>query len=199
MRPQFSRLLLILLLSAAASACGYRFQGSGSVLPADVQTVAVLPVGNNTTVTGIARDLEEALRTSFESYGVLRVVEQDERPDAVVKAKILKIDRNVKSVTGPSDVALEYDLVMTIAAELRRKNGQLLYTNPTLSAVETFASTSDVVVTSSSAFAQSGIDSSSLAGLESNELSRGAQRAALGDLVEEVARRLYLDAVASDF
>ncbi len=68
-----------------------------------------------------------------------------------------------------------------------------------MTASETFASTSDVVVTSSSNFSQGGIGSSSLGSLGSREVSRGQQREALSELVEEASRLIYEDAVAADF
>jgi outer membrane lipopolysaccharide assembly protein LptE/RlpB len=179
--------------------CGYRLQGSGTILPADIKTIAVSSVDNDTTEPGLGLELEEALRTTFDGYGVLKVVEPGSSADIVLKTRILDVDTQVKSVTGATDRALEYDLVMTISAELRRKNGQVLYANPKLKASESFASTSNVVVTSSSNFAQGGIGSASLQGLETNELSRGQQQSALNDLIEEVSRILYLDAVAADF
>ena len=35
------------------SACGYRLQGSGSVLPNDIKTISIKPVENTTTLSGL--------------------------------------------------------------------------------------------------------------------------------------------------
>ena len=187
------------LLCGATAACGYHFQGSGTILPEDIKTVKVRPVANDTTIQGIGLELEESIRSTFDSFGVLTVVDENEPADAVAEARIINVERRVRNVTGATDIALEYDLVMTVQAELRRSSGQVLYRNTRLQASQSFASTSDVVVTSSSQFAQGGIGANSLTGLESNELARGQERVALNDVIEQVSRRFYIEAVAADF
>ena len=183
----------------ALAGCGYNFQGSGTSLPDDVKTVAIAKVENNTIERGLGTQVEESLRSVFERYGALKVVEEENQADAVLQAKILGITTAVKSVTSSTDVALEYNLTMYIAAELKRSNGQILWLHPKLSASEPFASTSDVVVTSSSDFAQGGIGGDTLSGLESNEVARGQQKVALNEVVDEISRKLYLEAVAEEF
>ncbi len=56
-------LLALLVLTVA---CGYRFQGSGSILPKDINTVAIGLVDNETTIPGLGLELTEALRSEFE-------------------------------------------------------------------------------------------------------------------------------------
>ncbi|MCB0325591.1 MAG: hypothetical protein KDD69_18545, partial [Bdellovibrionales bacterium] len=141
----------------------------------------------------------ERLLSRFERYGAVKVVEPDEEADAELITKILGIETQVRDVTGDTDIELEQDIIMTIFAELRRRNGQILYRNPQLRVRDSFATTSDVVVTSSSSFAQGGISAESLGSLGSREVSRGQQSAALDDLLDEAARQLYLDAVAAEF
>lgn len=189
-------LLLCLLLAAG---CGYRLQGSGSILPPDVRTVYVGPIENETTEPGLSLELAEALRSEFERYGVVSVVDEESMADANLSGKISSLRTNVRSVTGSTDIELQVDLIMTVALELRRRNGQLLWRNRSLNTTETFASAASNVVTSSSAFAQGGIGAESLQGLGDREVSRGQKRQALSDLIEETSRLVYLDAVAADF
>lgn len=179
--------------------CGYQFQGSGTSLPADVKTLAVASVENETLDPGLGRDVEEALRTMIESFGALQLVENESEADAVMRAVVKGVDTRVRSVTGATDIALEYDLIITVAAELRRQNGQLLWRNRSVQASQRVAGTGDVVVTSGSDFAQGGISGQSLAGLEDKEVARGAGKAALNDLIEEISRKIYIEAVAEDF
>jgi hypothetical protein len=61
------------------------------------------------------------------------------------------------------------------------------------------ASVGNVVVTSSSDFAQSGIQGSTLDTLGSHEVARGQGQQVLDDLLDEASRKLYLEAVAADF
>lgn len=179
--------------------CGYTLQGSGSILPTDVRTVKIRMAENETTYPGLGPQFTEKLRSRFERYGTLKVVDPDEDADSELITKILSINTRVKSTTGDTDLALQMELYMTISAELKRKNGQILYRNTGLVAKETFASTSNVVVTSSSNFAQGGIGGDTLSSLGSREVSRGQEAEAVDSVMEESARRLYLDAVAADF
>ena len=183
---------------AGVFACGYTFQGSGSILPADVKTVSIRLAENDTTVPGLGPRFTEKLRSRFERYGVVKVLDAGEEADAELITKIDNIDIRTRDVTGNADIALELELIMNVTAELRRRNGQILYRN-TVNANETFAGVSDVVVTSNSSFAQGGIGSQTLGSLGSREVSRGQQDQALEDVMDEAARKLYLDAVAAEF
>lgn len=189
----------ILLAASLLSSCGYQFQGGGSKLPKDIQTVAVPPVKNDTSLLGLELKFTEQLRERFERYGVVQVVEKPEGADAILEASIRNVDTKTRNTTGRTDVQLETDITMTVTAELRRKNGQVLWRDTNITVTDAFASTGDVVVTSSSSFAQSGISAATLGGLGANEVSRGQQLEALDGIIEEVAQKIYLEAVASDF
>jgi outer membrane lipopolysaccharide assembly protein LptE/RlpB len=191
--------LSYLLLPFCFYGCGYSFQGSGSILPEEIKIIAVRIPENNTTESGLSLRFAEKLRSRFERYGVVKVVDADKEADAELITKINKIDYKVRDVTGKTDVALDQELYMSFAAELRTKNGQILYQNDDLRVSESFASTSDVVVTSSSSFAQSGIGTSELNSLGDREVSRSQKEQALEEMMEEGARKLYLDSVAEDF
>ena len=55
------------------------------------------------------------------------------------------------------------------------------------------------MVTSSSAFVSSGVGTGTLGNLGQNQVSRGQQDEAIENLMDESARKLYLDAVAAEF
>ena len=199
---QFSNRLFVAAVIAIASSltgCGYTFQGSGSILPEDIKTISNRIAENNTTQPGLGLRFTDKLRSRFERYGVVAVVDSNEDADAELITKINRIDNRVQDVTGKTDIALELELFMSISAELRTKSGQILYKNDDLRASESFASTSDVVVTSSSSFAQGGIGSGALDSLGSREVSRGQEEQALDEIMEEAARKLYLESVAEEF
>ena len=88
---------------------------------------------------------------------------------------------------------------LAASVEMKTRGGQILYKNDRLEASETVAATSDVVVTSSSNFSQAAIDSEALSTLGSREVLRGSAGAALDDVVDEMSRRVYVQAVAADF
>ena len=193
------RTTLFIFFLLLVSGCGYTFQGSGTVLPDDIKSIAIRVAENQTTETGLGLKFTEKLQSRFERYGAVKIVDPDEDADAELITKILSIETNVRDVTSDTDIELEQDITLTIFAELRRSNGQVLYRNPLLKSRESFASVSDVVVTSSSSFAQGGISASTLGSLGSREVSRGQQAAVLDELLDESARQLYLDAVAAEF
>jgi len=183
----------------ALSGCGYTFQGSGTSLPNDVKSIAIRAADNDTTSPGLGPKFTDKLRSRFERYGVVKIVGSGQEADAELITKITSIDTRVRDVTGQTDIALEYDVYMTISAELRRRNGQVLYKNPHLVTFESFGGTSGVVVTSSSAFVSSGVGTGTLGNLGQNQVSRGQQDEAIENLMDESARKLYLDAVAAEF
>lgn len=192
--------LLGLSLSAfSLSSCGYAFQGSGSVLPQDVKTVAIPLSENNTTTPGLGQRFAEALRSRFDRYGAVKVVENESAADAILLSRIDDLETEVKDVTSRTDIEVESELVLKVSVELKKKNGQILYKNTGMSISDNSASIADTVVTSSSQFAQGGIAASTLNSLDTREVARGQRAQAVEDLLDEAARRVYLDAVAPDF
>ena len=189
----------IIALLTIVSGCGYTLQGSGSVLPQDIKTVYIRLADNETTEPGLGQRFTEVLRSRFDRYGVVKVVDREQDADAILVAKIMDLESRIRGEKGDTDTALESDLVMTISAELRRRNGQLLYRNGQLSASEEVAGVSDVVVTSSSSFAQGDVGANTLGALGDREVARGQEEQALDDLMEETSRKLYVEAVAADF
>ncbi|RIL11407.1 MAG: hypothetical protein DCC75_02350, partial [Proteobacteria bacterium] len=159
---KLSRSMLIALLCAGLSGCGYTFQGSGTVLPPDVKKVYIPFVENQSTEAGLSTLLTEALRDRFERYGVVTVVEENSEADAVLKAKIIKVKRAAASVTSGTDRALQQDVSLTVAAELKRITGGLLWRNPSLQVTSAYGAASSAVVTSSSEFAYNTLGASDL-------------------------------------
>jgi len=194
------------ILSAIAAAvlvgltgCGYTFSGGGSVLPPDVKKVAIPLVDNSSTETGLSTVVTEALRDQFERFGVLTVVEESGDADAVLNARILRVQRATSAVAAQSDSQLQRDTTMTMAAELRRTDGPVLWRTTKLVVTKPVATSSDVVVTSSVDFAGGTIGAADLRGLDSREVSRGQDQEALASLAEQAARMIYDQAVAPDF
>lgn len=192
------RYLLIVILGTL-SGCGYTLQGGGSVLPTDVRRVAIPLAQNESTESGLGLMLTEALRDRFDRFGVITVVENTSEADAVLRTRILDVKRDTETVTAKTESQLQSSTTMTVAAELRRVTGPILWANPNMVVSKMYGTTSDVVVTSSSDFAEGSIGSQDLAGLSDREVSRGQERQALESLTEEVAKTVYDDAVAPDF
>ena len=90
--------LLLLVVICSFIACGYAFQGSGSVLPASIKKIFVKDVVNNTTESTVGIILTEALNDRFGRYGTFVVVEKESEADAVVTAKIVNISRDLSLI-----------------------------------------------------------------------------------------------------
>jgi len=187
---------LFFLLSLFA--CGYTFQGAGSVLPPDVKNIYIPIVENQTVESGLTIIVTEALRDRFERYGVLTVVDSLSEADAILDAKIIALKRQTKNVSS-SDTALEYDLVLYLSGELKRVDGSPLWRGSSVKATKSVGSTSDVVIASSSDFFGGSIDSGDLAQLESLDVFRGQEQEALLDLSDDIARKVYENAVLPEF
>jgi outer membrane lipopolysaccharide assembly protein LptE/RlpB len=191
--------LLIIGIVGAVSACGYKLQGAGTILPPDVRKIAIAPVEDDTTEPGLGQRFSEALRSRFERYGVVEIVEREGQADAVLSSKIREVEAKVRNTTSQNDVAIDQDLVLSVSAELKKRNGQLLWRDTNMRVTQSFAGTGDVVVTSSADFAQGNINSDALRSLSTNEVARGQKDQVLDELIEEAARRIYASAVAEDF
>ena len=197
MKKVFLIPFLILIINLLS--CGYTFQGSGSVLPEDIKYVYIPLVQNDTPEAGLSNLITEALRDRFERFGVVFVVESEAEADAILKARILQVKRNSQSTTSTTDTALQLETQIIMAADLKRVTGAPLWSSPRIAASRDFGSTSDVVVTSSADFAGGSIDADSLASLNNRELSRGQEKQAFEELAEEVAKRIYDQAVSPEF
>lgn len=192
-------LTVFLVLLTAVSGCGYAFKGSGSALPPDIKRVHIPLAENNTPEAGLSLTVTEALRDRFERYGVLTIVDSTAEADAILRSRILRIQRETQTTTSSSDVALQERTVLVLALELRRLTGQILWSNPNLVVSQAFGTSSEVVVTSSPDFAQGNLSAADLSSLNTREISRGQEREALENLAEEAARRVYDEAVAPEF
>ncbi len=199
---RFNKIAIVLVLaglSLTAGGCGYALRGSGTVLPPDIKAIYIPLVDNETTVPGLGQRFTEVLRSRFDRYGVVKIVERERDADATLVAKVIDLDNRVRGVESETDVSVDSDLIMTISAELRRKTGQLLYRAKSLSVSSSVAGVSDTVVTSSSGFESGDVDAGTLGAIGDREVERGQQDQALDDLMEEVSQKLYLESVAADF
>lgn len=179
--------------------CGYTFQGSGTVLPPDIKRIQIPIVENESTESGLSRVVTEALRDRFERYGVVTIVDNISEADAILNAKILNVRRETETVTSDTDTTLQSNTTLTVAAELKRVTGPILWRDANMSVSRTTGATSSVVVTSSPEFAQGTLGSQQLSALGSREVERGQESQSLDILADEVARRIYDAAVAPDF
>ena len=196
------RIILASLLVMTLQSCGYTFQGSGSILPPDVKRIYIPLVENNSTESGLTTLFTDSLKDQFEKYGVVRIVDDIADADAVLRARILKVQRSTGAVSGETDSAIQLDTTMYLSAELRRTTGTVLWKDPSLQVSQTYGAVDELVVTSSAEFASSGVGLSDLTALGQSgnrEIQRGQERNVLRQIASEAASKIYDAAVAADF
>lgn len=195
------KLLSIALLFALffTAGCGYTFQGSGSVLPADVKRIYIPIVENSSTEASLTTMVTESLRDRFERFGVVTVVDSYDQADAALKVRIIKTKKKTRASRSVTDTAQQLDTEVTLSAELRRLSGQVLYRNPNFTVSQAYASSRESVVSSSADFAGGNLGSADLSGLDAREVARGQEQEALNTVSDLVAKQIYDESVAPDF
>ena len=189
----------VLIFLTCLFGCGYQFSGSGSVLPPDIKTVYIPAVQNKTSEAILTNYLTEALREEFDRYGAVSVVESAKEADALLEAQVVKLESTNQSVSSGTDVALQKAALMTVGAQLRRKNGVALWRDSKIETSQAFGVTGDVVVTSSADFASSALSGADLGQLSDLEVSRGQEQQTYLNLAQATAKRIYEYAVLPDF
>ncbi len=179
--------------------CGYTLQGSTTVLPGDVRRVYVPLVENETPEPGLALVMTEAIRERFERFGVITVVDSPAEADATLTTTINRVQRRASAVTARTEASLQQDTSINVSAELRRATGGLLWKADNMTVTSASASTGGTVVTSSAGFFGGNLSSGDLGGLSNREVSRDQEQQLLERLCEDVAKKMYDQAVAPDF
>lgn len=187
------------LAALLLTSCGYHLTGSETILPQEVRRISIPFVENDTVESRLSTIMTEALRDSFERYGVVEIVDSDREADAVLKVRVVELNGGSQSVSSKTDTELQKTMTLVIAGELRRVNGPVLWRNNKLEVKSSYAVTSDVVATSSSSFGGGSLNANDLAGLGNREVSRGQQQQALEQVASDASKAIYDAAVAPDF
>jgi hypothetical protein len=134
------RVLLTLLVTVSASACGYSTRGH---LPADIKTVAVPVLGNRTTRPFVETELTRALADAFATDGRLRLAPRDVA-DALLEGEVTGYELVSIAFDPTANVRL-YRLVVTMNVRVRdvRRN-TLLFRHDNLSEKADFRVSGDV-------------------------------------------------------
>jgi outer membrane lipopolysaccharide assembly protein LptE/RlpB len=91
-KPRWRGLLLVLLLAAAASGCGYHVAGRAAKLPADWKTIAVPAFVNDTARYRIEQRLTQAVIREMIARTSYRVVQDTQSADGVLRGEVLSIE-----------------------------------------------------------------------------------------------------------
>ena len=191
--------ILISFLFTFIVGCGYTFRGSGTSLPPAVKSIFIADTVNLSSESGLTSLVTDALRTEFDRYGAVSVRDDEQMADAVLTSKIIEVRRDSTAVTSRTDIGIQFDTALVIDAELKQRNGPVLWRANRITISRLSASNSDLVVTSSSDFVGGNLDSSDLGQLSTREVARGQDELVLQGLAEQFAKRAYQEAVAPEF
>jgi hypothetical protein len=173
------------------SACGYQWVGQSSLLPKDAQTVYVEPFINRSRDVGMEKELTSALRSEFYRRGQLRVVDLAEHADIILSGVVRSIESSVASVNRRDEV-LQYESVLVLDATLRRREpNEILWRGQGVRLAELYGGSRAAVVTSSSEFRNSPLNSSDVRSLTDIQLTEGERRDMRHRLMERFAKELH--------
>jgi outer membrane lipopolysaccharide assembly protein LptE/RlpB len=125
-------IVLLLLLAAFCSACGYMVRGSGRFLAdRNIQSLYIPLFKNSTTRFQADLKLTEAVINEFISRGKVTTVQNAESADGVLEGEILGFDVNPIAYTGVQGSADRYSITIRVSVTLRDvKKNTILFSNP---------------------------------------------------------------------
>ena len=112
---------LLVLIFGMATACGYRFAGSGA-FPDDVEYIFVEVIENRTSKIGVERIVTNQLIFEFSRQRESSLVSELDKADAVIKGSINSVRTQTISRLD-TEVANEREVVMTVDLRLIKKDG----------------------------------------------------------------------------
>jgi hypothetical protein len=183
-----------LAVAAALAGCGYNLAGTGNTVPDTARSVSIAVFANNTREPGLEVALRRAIEEEFRIRGPLDVL-PDPGGDLVLSGTIRRFQATPVAFTGTSE-AVQFQGIIQISFRLvERSTGRVLYENRLLQESLDFGAVSDVVVTTSPRFQRGTIDARDLAQMTNVQLGEARRRETLGDLVEILARDVYLQSM----
>lgn len=183
--------LVALLLLAA---CGYRLGGMSRELPEGTRTISIRLFRNHTREQGLDLQLRHAIEEEFRRRGPLQVVSPGEG-DIELTGDIRRLTNTPVAFSG-TDEAVQYQGTMLVGLRLvQREGGKVLFEVPTLTATQDFAADRGVVISSSPRFQRGTMDARDLADLTNVQLIQARRTVAIRELLDQVARDVYRQAM----
>ena len=183
-----------LAVVVAFAGCGYHLAGTGNTVPPGARTVSIAVFANRTREPGLEVALRRAIEEEFRIRGPLDVV-PDPEGELVVSGTIRRFQARPVAFTGTAE-AVQFQGIVQISFRLvERATGRVLYQNRLLQESLDFGAVSDIVVTTSPRFQRGTINARDLAQMTNVQLGESRRRETLGELVELLARDVYLQAM----
>ena len=161
-RPGVLVCALSVLWGGLNAGCGYALAGSGSFLPAYIQTIGEPTFTNRTTVFNLETLLTEKVRGEFIGRGRYRILPQDTGVDAVLVGDVSSATLAPASFNA-QQLATRYVLTIVANLQLRdMRDNKVLWENPSLIFRQDYENTSG----------RNAIDAAAFFGQEANALER---------------------------
>jgi hypothetical protein len=185
---------LAILVLVALPGCGYRLAGTGTNVPEGARTIDIRPFHNHTRENGLEVRLQRALEDEFRRRGVLRVVSEGDA-DLVLSGDIRRFT-SIPVAFSATDEAVQYQGVIQVGMRLvERASGQVVHETKLLQETQDFGAVSGVVIASSPHFQRGTINARDLANLTNVQIGEARRREAMRDLLDLLARDIYLQAM----
>ena len=182
------------LLLLGAGGCGYHLAGTGVNVPESAHTVRIEPFANHTRENGLEVRLHRALTDEFRRRGTLRVVSEGDA-DLVLSGDIRRF-ATVPVTFSATDEAVQYQGTMQVGLRLvERESGRVLHQTKALQESQDFGAVSGVVIASSPHFQRGTMNARDLPNLTNVQIGEARRHEALRDLLDLLARDIYLQAM----
>lgn len=184
----------VLGLGVLCAGCGYRLAGTGTNVPENARTIAIALFSNKSREKGLEVDLQRAIEQEFRRRGQLVVVPESEA-DLVLTGSVRRFWSTPVAFTATLE-AVEFQSNLLVSLKLaERATNKVVYENRALQESTDFGALTGTVVTASPRFQDDPLNARDLATFTNVQLGESRRRAAIQDLVEQVARDIYLYSV----
>jgi hypothetical protein len=158
-------ILLLMLVVAAQSGCGYSLAGRGSFLPAYIKRIGIPLFINGTTVFNLDQKVTDKVRSEFIGRGKWTIVPDQTGVDAIVSGTITGVFLTPVAFNQQQQ-ATRYALTMSGSVEFKDlQANKVIWSNPSMSYRQEF----DVPASSNT------LDTSTYFGQDANALDRLSQ------------------------
>lgn len=192
-----ARAVALLCVVAVGSGCGYHIGAATRTFGADVHTIGVETLDNDTREIGVEKRLGMAIEREFVMRGPFKIAKATESDLVLSGTVTLAQDRPV--AFNKDDEVLIYQTQLALDLELRRRdNGKVVWRTHGMRVVDDYESVASVVVTTSSDFRKSTLNPADLGGFTDIQLAETRRRETLERMIGTLAHDVY-DQIMEDF
>ena len=131
------KIIPLFIAALTVTGCGYRLSGTGAFLPEHLQTILIRNFENQTSRYQAEQFVTFAVRDEFIRRSRLKLVETQDRADAVLEGKIVSF--TVKPVSYTESAADKYQVSITLEIRLMDvKQGRVLFEDRHLRYVDSY-------------------------------------------------------------